>query len=128
MLRAAAVVLLILYAAAPAAAAEATELREVRVDFDVRGRGDSDGRFVPYRQGRPYACDVDLWNTCQRFARGHRIRVEIASSAFPKYDRNPQTGGPLGRDSELRRANQTLFHDAERPSHVVLPIVPRRTR
>ena len=54
--------------------------------------------------GRVYAYDIDCWNTSQVFKKGHRICVEIASSAFPKYDRNPNTGaaGPIGRAKDRR--------------------------
>ena len=57
--------------------------------------------------GRVYAYDIDCWNTSQVFKKGHRIRLEIASSAFPKYDRNPNTGAPLGKSAEMQygRAN-----------------------
>jgi putative CocE/NonD family hydrolase len=76
--------------------------------------------------GRIYSYDVDLWNTCQVLKKGHRIRIEIASSAFPKYDRNPNTGEALGKTTRIEVARQTIYHDREHPSHVVLPIVPRR--
>jgi putative CocE/NonD family hydrolase len=78
--------------------------------------------LVPKDSVGPYA--IDMWNTCQMFAKGHAIRVEIASSAFPKYDRNPNTGEPLGQGTRLVVAEQSVFHDRDRPSHVVLPIVP----
>ena len=57
------------------------------------------------------------------FRRGHRIRVEIASSNFPQFDRNPNTGRPFGEDADLVRATQTVYHDAQHPSHILLPIV-----
>ncbi|MEK7407940.1 MAG: CocE/NonD family hydrolase, partial [Acidobacteriota bacterium] len=75
--------------------------------------------------GRIYAYNIDAWNTCQVFLKGHRIRLEIASSAFPKYDRNPNTGEDLGKTTRMQTAGQTVYHDAGRPSHVVLPVVPR---
>ena len=56
---------------------------------------------------------------------GHRIRVEIAASNWPRFDRNPQTGGVIAEARELRPARQTVFHDAARPSRIVLPVVPR---
>jgi putative CocE/NonD family hydrolase len=56
---------------------------------------------------------------------GHRLRVEIASANFPRFDRNPNTGHPLFSDAELQAATQTIFHDATRPSHIVLPVIPR---
>jgi putative CocE/NonD family hydrolase len=67
---------------------------------------------------------IDAWNTCQMFKTGHRIRLEISSSAFPKYSRNLNTGEALGRSDKMVTANQTIYHDAQHPSHVTLPIVP----
>ena len=83
-------------------------------------------RPAPVEPGRVYPLDVDVWNTCQLFRTGHRIRLEIASSAFPKFDRNPSTGEPLGKTARLERSEQKILHDREHPSHVVLPIVPRK--
>ena len=77
--------------------------------------------------GRTYSYDVDLWNTCQRYQKGHRVRVEISSSAFPKYDRNLNTGEPLGKTTAMIVAQQKVFHDREHPSYIVLPIVPRKS-
>lgn len=75
-----------------------------------------------------YEYTIKFWRpTGNVFLRGHRIRVEISSSYFPYYLRNPNTGGDnIGLATEFHPANQTIFHDAERPSHVVLPIIPRR--
>lgn len=75
--------------------------------------------------GEPTKLVIDLGVTANLFLPGHRIRVEISSSNFPRYDRNPNTGAPFGEGPELRTARQTVFHDAGRPSHVVLPIIPR---
>jgi putative CocE/NonD family hydrolase len=77
--------------------------------------------------GAVHAYSIDLVATSNVFAAGHRIRVIVTSSSFPRFDRNPNTGHPLGtdRDDDLRTARQTIFHDAERPSHIVLPVVPR---
>ena len=50
--------------------------------------------------------------------------MEVSSSNFPQFDRNPNTGHDFGVDAETRIANQTIYHDAERPSHITLPIVP----
>jgi putative CocE/NonD family hydrolase len=74
--------------------------------------------------GQIYLFDIDLWNTCQTFKKGHRIRLEVSSSAFPKYDRNPNTGEPLGMTANTQVAEQTIYHDGDHPSHIVLPIVP----
>jgi uncharacterized protein len=73
--------------------------------------------------GQIYTYDIDLWNTCQRLAKGHRIRVEITSSAFPKYDRNQNTGEALGKTANFKSAEQTIYHDARHPSLVSIPIV-----
>jgi putative CocE/NonD family hydrolase len=68
---------------------------------------------------------IEAGATSNVFAAGHRIRIEISSSNFPRFDRNPNTGGTFGQDAELRRAEQTIFHDAARASRIVLPVVPR---
>jgi predicted acyl esterase len=60
------------------------------------------------------------------FLKGHRIRVHVASSHFPQFDRNPNTGASFATTKEVRVAEQTVFHDAERPSHIVLPVIPPR--
>jgi len=69
---------------------------------------------------------VDLVATSNTFLAGHRIRVIVTSSSFPRFDRNPNTGRPLGVDGpeDLVTARQTIFHDTARPSHIVLPVVP----
>jgi hypothetical protein len=71
-----------------------------------------------------YLYPIDLWNTCQTFKKGHQIRVEISSSAFPKYDRNLNTGEPLGKTTTMKKALQKINHDSEHPSHISLPILP----
>jgi putative CocE/NonD family hydrolase len=76
--------------------------------------------------GRAYSYDLDLWNTCQLYRQGHRIRLEIASSAFSKYDRNLNTGEALGQTTQMQEAQQKIYHDSGRLSYVILPIVPRK--
>jgi uncharacterized protein len=75
--------------------------------------------------GQATRFEIDLWVTSNVFRRGHRIRLEISSSNFPRFDRNPNSGKPFGTDTELLAARQTVFHDRERASHLVLPIIPR---
>ncbi|WIG57932.1 MAG: X-Pro dipeptidyl-peptidase-like [Ktedonobacterales bacterium] len=75
--------------------------------------------------GQVYKYGIDCWNTAQVFKAGHRIGLEIASCAFPKYDRNLNTGAELGVTSEMVVAEQRILHDAAHPSAVVLPIIPR---
>jgi uncharacterized protein len=72
--------------------------------------------------GKIYDFYVDLWSTSNVFRKGHRIRIDVSSSNFPKYDRNPNTGHKFGEDAELLVAHQTIYHDAAHRSHVVLPI------
>jgi len=74
--------------------------------------------------GRPYEFTITLYPTSLVFRRGHRIRLHVSSSNFPRFDVNPNTGGPLGRDQARQSATQTVFHDAGRPSRVVLPMIP----
>ncbi|MEP6492315.1 MAG: CocE/NonD family hydrolase [bacterium] len=69
--------------------------------------------------------DIDLWYTSRVFAPNHRLRVSISSALFPKYDRNLNTGRNNEHDSTFVVAHQRLVHDAEHPSHVILPIIPR---
>lgn len=71
-----------------------------------------------------YKYDIDLWATSNVFLPGHRIRVEISSSNFPRFDRNPNTGNRFGMDSELRIAHHKVYQSEEYPSHVVLPVIP----
>jgi uncharacterized protein len=75
--------------------------------------------------GQIYHYSIDCWNTAQVFQAGHRICLQISSSAFPKFDRNLNTGAALGLTSEFVTADQRIYHDAEHPSAIVLPIVPR---
>ena len=75
--------------------------------------------------GQVYECIIDLWATSNLFKKGHRIRVDISSSCFPRFDRNTNTGEPIGSDSEFVSALQTVHHSSEYPSHITLPVVPR---
>lgn len=70
--------------------------------------------------GRPYRFEIDMWATANRFAAGHRLRVDICSADFPRFDRNTNLGG---RDGDPVLARQTIFHDAARPSHLVVTIL-----
>lgn len=70
-----------------------------------------------------YEFEIELTGTANVFQPGHRIRVDITSSNFPQFDRNPNTGKPLGSSDETRIANQTIHHGGIRASHIVLPTV-----
>lgn len=67
-----------------------------------------------------------LGHTAMTFKKGHRIRLEVSSSNFPRFDRNMNTGGPIGTESEFVKANQKIFHDLEHPSRLILPVWNRR--
>ena len=58
------------------------------------------------------------------FKAGHRIRLEVASSAFPKFDRNLNTGEDIGTGTRMVRAENRVWHDAEHPSRLILPVIP----
>ena len=72
-----------------------------------------------------YEYTIDLWATSHVFKAGHRLRLEVSSSNFPRYDRNPNTGHDFGVDAELQVAHQSVFHDSRYASHLVLPLIPR---
>ena len=75
---------------------------------------------------RAYSYDIDLWATSNVFKRGHRIRLEISSSNFPRFDRNGNTGAPVAQDATPQPALQTVSCTiGSHPSHVTLPVVPR---
>jgi len=75
--------------------------------------------------GEVYEYTIDLGATSNLFEVGHRIRVALSSSNFPKYDRNPNTGHALGESNAMNIAHQKIFHDDKRPSHILLPVIPR---
>lgn len=81
-------------------------------------------REVLLTPGEPVRLELDLWATSYRLAPGERLRLDIASSNFPRLARNLNTGEPFGEGVASRVAQQTLFLDAARPSHVVLPVIP----
>jgi putative CocE/NonD family hydrolase len=72
--------------------------------------------------GEVVPIEIDLWMTGNRFVKGHRIRLDISSSNFPTYDPNPNTGEPIGYHTHTRKALNTVYHDAERPSQLILPV------
>lgn len=86
----------------------------------------SDRRPTPLVPGRPTEVTVDLWNTGHVFLRGHRIRLEVSSSNYPRYARNLNTREQPEAGSAFVTADQTVFHDAVRASRLVLPVLPER--
>jgi hypothetical protein len=73
--------------------------------------------------GEVYELEFELYPNANRFVKGHRIRVDISSSNYPRFDVNPNTGGPIGVERRLRVAENSLYHDRERPSCLVLPVL-----
>jgi hypothetical protein len=80
-------------------------------------------RAVLAQPGRVYAIRVDAGVTSNVFKAGHRIRVEISSSNFPRFDRNLNTGGPIGRESRGQRAEQFVLAGGKHPSAILLPVI-----
>jgi predicted acyl esterase len=70
--------------------------------------------------GRIYRLEIDLWATANRFERGHRVRLDISSADFPRFDRNTNRGGEIGPPI---RAMQSVYHDSDHPSHLVLSVL-----
>jgi uncharacterized protein len=74
-----------------------------------------------------YPYEINVGVTGNVFRQGHRIRLEVSSSNFPRFDRNLNTGGVFGQESELRSAQQTIYHEKAYPSHLVLPVIRSMT-
>jgi putative CocE/NonD family hydrolase len=74
--------------------------------------------------GGIYKFTIDLWATSNVFLKGHWLRLEISSSNFPRFDRNLNTGEDIGRGTRWVKATNTILHDKEHPSSVLLPVVP----
>ncbi len=75
--------------------------------------------------GQVYEFTFQLYPTSNIFKAGHCIRLDISSSNFPRFDVNPNTGGPLGQERRIELAHQAIYHDAEHPSRLVLPLIRR---
>ena len=72
--------------------------------------------------GEAYEFVFQLYPTSNVFKAGHRVRLDVSSSNWPRFDVNPNTGGPLGLEQRYQPAHQTVYHDPSHPSHVVLPL------
>ena len=78
--------------------------------------------------GTVYPFTIRIYPTSNVFKRGHRIRVDISSSNFARFDVNPNTGEPLGDNRRWAVATNTIYHDREHHSHIVLPLIPMGSR
>ncbi|WP_231386832.1 CocE/NonD family hydrolase [Nocardia sp. BMG111209] len=81
-------------------------------------------RPSPIEPNRPYQYTIRIWPTSYLVKAGYRLRLEISSSDFPQYAPNPNTGEPFGQSANVLGATQTILHDHDHPSAIVLPIVP----
>jgi putative CocE/NonD family hydrolase len=93
-------------------------------DGILRARYRRPGESVLLEPGEAVELTIDLGPTSNLFRAGHRLRLEISSSNFPKYDRNANTGERPGHDTALCPAQQTIFHDQDHLSHIILPVIP----
>jgi len=124
---------LVLYAATSAPDTDFTaKLVDVFPDGEARNLTDGILR-VRYRDslekpqlatpGQIYELNIDAGVTSNVFLKGHRVRVEISSSNFPRFDRNPNTGRPIADETALRKASQMIYHDRQHPSRIILPVI-----
>jgi len=77
------------------------------------------------KPGLVYKAAIELYPTANVFAKGHRIRLDLSSSNFPRFDLNPNTGEPLQQHRLMIAADNTVYHNASQASHVVLPMIPK---
>lgn len=77
--------------------------------------------------GEVYEYVITMGNTSQLFRKGHRIRIDISSSNFPMFDRNMNTGNPIGEDAQGIPATQTVYHQPAYASYIDLPVIPGKS-
>ena len=92
-------------------------------DGVLRARYRNSRRKPELLRGEIERYDIDLWGTSYVFQKGHRVQVIVTSSDFPRWDRNMNTGGVNAQESVGKVALNTIYHDAEHPSHVLLPVM-----
>ncbi|HEY2942200.1 MAG TPA: CocE/NonD family hydrolase [Vicinamibacteria bacterium] len=98
-------------------------------DSIVRARyRDSLASATPMRPGQVYPFTIELYPTSLVFKKGHRIRLDVSSSNFPRFDVNPNTGEPLNDNRRWTAADNAIFHDPDHPSHLLLPVIPADER
>ena len=90
----------------------------------TRYREGIDHQAGPLKAGGIVPITITLYPTANVFKRGHRIRVDVSSSNYPRFDVNPNTGDPLGEYRRMVAADNTVYHDAAHPSQVILPVIP----
>lgn len=85
------------------------------------------GKIEPQPNGSSRV-EIDMWATAYRFRRGHRLRLQVSSGAHPRWNRNLGTGEPAATATTMLVAEQTIYHDREHPSAVVLPVTVPTSR
>jgi len=91
----------------------------------ARYRQSTTGAPSPIVPGQVYEYKIDLWSTSNVFLKGHKIRLEVSSSNFPRFDRNLNTGKDAASDSTFVKATNTVLHDQQHPSALILPTIPK---
>ena len=92
----------------------------------LRGRyRESTSSATPLAPGTAYRFRIEMWSTSNVFLKGHKIRVEVSSSNFPRFDRNLNTGKDAAVDATILKATNTILHDSSHPSALVLPVVQK---
>ena len=82
------------------------------------------GKAELMKPGQVYELTIEMYPTSLVFRRGHRIRLDVSSSNFPRFDVNPNTGEPLNDNRRWAIAENSIYHDPRHPSQIVLPVVP----
>jgi putative CocE/NonD family hydrolase len=95
-------------------------------DSIVRARYRNGGKAELLKPGQAYEFTIEMYPTSLLFQKGHRIRLDISSSNFPRFDVNPNTGEPLNRNRRVQTAENTIYLDAQHPSRILLPVMPAR--
>jgi len=96
-------------------------------DSIVRARYRNDlAKAELLKPGQPYEFTIEMYPTSLLVKRGHRIRVDISSSNYPRFDVNPNTGEPLNANRSWRVAQNSIYLDPEHPSRIILPVIPAR--
>jgi len=93
--------------------------RSINICDGLARLGPGDGALQPDSSRR---VTVGLWATAHRFAKGHRLRLQVSSGAHPRWSRNLGTGEPIATGTRMAAADQTVYHDSAHPSALILPV------
>jgi hypothetical protein len=86
---------------------------------------ESTSAAVPIVPGKIYEYKINLWSTSNVFLKGHRIRLEISSSNFPRFDRNTNTGNDEGAGTDFVKSTNMVYHDRDHPTTLLLPVMAK---